>query len=63
MDGRSLVPLIRGESQAGRDHVVTHVNTVSSGKSFPQRCVRTKTRSLDVPRLVRRQDGRSASRR
>jgi len=46
MDGRSLVPLIRGESQPGRDHVVTHVNTVSSGKSFPQRCVRTKTRSL-----------------
>jgi N-sulfoglucosamine sulfohydrolase len=46
MDGRSLVPLIHGESQPGRDHVVTHVNTVSSGNSFPQRCVRTKTRSL-----------------
>ena len=46
MDGRSLVPLIRGESQPGRDHVVTHVNTVSSGKSLPQRCVRTTTRSL-----------------
>ena len=46
MDGRSLVPLIHGESQPGRDHVVTHVNTVSSGKSLPQRCVRTKTRSL-----------------
>ena len=46
MDGRSLVPLIRGESQPGRDHVVTHVNTVSSGLPFPQRCVRTMTRSL-----------------
>ena len=46
MDGRSLVPLIRGESQPGRDHVVTHVNTVSSGLAFPRRCVRTKTRSL-----------------
>ncbi len=46
MDGRSLVPLIRGDTQPGRDHVVTHVNTVSSGKSLPQRCVRTKTRSL-----------------
>ena len=57
MDGRSLVPLIRGESQPGRDHVVTHVNTVSSGQPFPQRCVRTKTRSLHVPRLVRRHDG------
>lgn len=42
VDGRSLVPLIRGESQPDRDYVVTHVNTVSSGKSFPQRCIRTK---------------------
>jgi N-sulfoglucosamine sulfohydrolase len=46
LDGRSWVPLLRGESQPDRDHVVTHVNTVSSGRSFPQRCVRTKTRSL-----------------
>jgi N-sulfoglucosamine sulfohydrolase len=46
LDGRSWVPLLRGESQSDRDHVVTHVNTVSSGRSFPQRCVRTKTRSL-----------------
>jgi N-sulfoglucosamine sulfohydrolase len=46
LDGRSLVPLVRGESQSGRDHVVTHVNTVASGKIFPQRCVRSTTRSL-----------------
>ncbi|MCI0463936.1 MAG: sulfatase [Gemmataceae bacterium] len=46
IDGRSWLPLLRGEKQEGRDHVVTHVNTVSSGKSFAQRCVRTKTRSL-----------------
>jgi N-sulfoglucosamine sulfohydrolase len=46
LDGRSLVPLLRGARQDGRDHVVTHVNTVSSGKSFAQRCVRTRTRSL-----------------
>jgi N-sulfoglucosamine sulfohydrolase len=46
MDGRSLVPLTRGEPQPGRDHVVTHVNSVSRGKSFPQRCVRTKDRAL-----------------
>jgi N-sulfoglucosamine sulfohydrolase len=45
IDGRSLVPLTRGESQPDRDYVVTHVNTVSSGKSFPQRCIRTKTHS------------------
>ncbi|QOV90991.1 sulfatase family protein [Humisphaera borealis] len=45
-DGRSLLPLLRGETQTGRDHVITHVNTVSSGKSFPQRCIRTETASL-----------------
>lgn len=42
VDGRSWLPLARGESQPGRDFVITHVNTVSSGKPFPQRCVRTK---------------------
>jgi hypothetical protein len=26
--------------------VITHVNTVSSGKSLPQRCIRTKDHSL-----------------
>lgn len=46
MDGLSWVPLLKGETQAGRDHVVTHVNTVSSGKAFPQRCVRTRDRAL-----------------
>jgi N-sulfoglucosamine sulfohydrolase len=46
MDGRSWVPLLKGEKQADRDWVVTHVNTVSSGKSFAQRCVRTKDRSF-----------------
>lgn len=46
MDGRSWVPLLNGEAQADRDFVVTHVNTVSSGKSFAQRCVRTKDRAL-----------------
>jgi N-sulfoglucosamine sulfohydrolase len=45
VDGRSWVPLIRGESQPDRDFVVTHVNTVSSGKNFAQRCVRTATHS------------------
>lgn len=41
IDGRSWVPLLQGQSQSDRDYVITHVNTVSSGKSFPQRCVRT----------------------
>ncbi len=46
MDGRSWVPLLKGETQPDRDFVITHVNTVSSGKSFAQRCVRTKDRAL-----------------
>lgn len=41
MDGRSFVPIMLGGKQPDRDHVFTHVNTVSSGKSFPGRCVRT----------------------
>jgi N-sulfoglucosamine sulfohydrolase len=46
LDGRSWLPLLKGEKQADRDFVVTHVNTVSSGRSFPQRCIRTKSASL-----------------
>ncbi len=46
MDGRSWVPLLKGETQSDRDYVITHVNTVSSGKSFAQRCIRTKNRAL-----------------
>jgi N-sulfoglucosamine sulfohydrolase len=46
MDGRSWLPLLKGKSQEGRDYVVTHVNTVSSGRSFAQRCVRTADRAL-----------------
>jgi len=46
LDGRSWMPLVAGQTQPQRDHVVTHVNTVSSGRAFPQRCVRTATRAL-----------------
>ena len=46
MDGRSWVPLLKGETQSDRDFVITHVNTVSSGKSFAQRCIRSKDRAL-----------------
>jgi N-sulfoglucosamine sulfohydrolase len=46
MDGRSWVPLLNGHTQADRDFVVTHVNTVSSGKSLGQRCIRTNDRAL-----------------
>lgn len=46
IDGRSWIPLLNGQKQADRDFVITHVNTVSSGKPFPQRCIRTKDRAL-----------------
>jgi N-sulfoglucosamine sulfohydrolase len=46
LDGRSWVPLLEGKTQPQRDYVVTHVNTVSSGRAFPQRCIRTATRAL-----------------
>jgi N-sulfoglucosamine sulfohydrolase len=46
MDGRSWLPLINGQKQDGRDYVITHVNTVSSGMSLPQRCIRTKDWAL-----------------
>jgi N-sulfoglucosamine sulfohydrolase len=46
IDGRSWLPLLRGETQSDRDHVFTHVNSVSSGIWFPQRCVRTLNRAL-----------------
>ncbi len=44
VDGRSWLPLLRGESQPDRDFVITHVNTGPSRQPtpFPQRCVRTK---------------------
>lgn len=46
MDGRSWGPLLRGVPQPDREVVVTHVQTVRSGAAFPQRCARTRTRSL-----------------
>ncbi len=46
MDGRSWVPLLKGESQPNRDFVITQVNTVFGGRSLAQRCLRTANRSL-----------------
>ncbi|MFN7581056.1 MAG: sulfatase-like hydrolase/transferase [Planctomyces sp.] len=46
LNGRSWLPLLNGETQPQRDAVVTHVNSVSSGKNFPQRCIRTASASL-----------------
>lgn len=46
LSGSSWLPLLDGKTQPQRDAVVTHVNSVSSGKNFPQRCIRTATASL-----------------
>lgn len=59
MDGRSWTPLLNGEKQSDRDFVITHVNTVSSGRSFAQRCVRTAERSLQFHAWV---DGKTSLR-
>ncbi|MCH7824771.1 MAG: hypothetical protein IH849_08215, partial [Acidobacteria bacterium] len=38
-DGRSFVPVLRGEMQAGREVVFTQINSLSSGRPFPMRAV------------------------
>ena len=42
MDGRSLVPLLRGKKQDGRDKVFTFITKTAARRHFPMRCVRTK---------------------
>lgn len=43
MDGRSWMPLIRGEKQENRDYIINNVNGVYSGDhQFPMRVVQTK---------------------
>ena len=55
MDGRSWLPLLKGEKQEGRDFVVTHVNTVSSGQLSAALRADERPRP-HVPRLVGRPD-------
>ncbi|MCA9218181.1 MAG: sulfatase-like hydrolase/transferase [Planctomycetales bacterium] len=38
-DGRSIVPVLKGEHQAGRDHVITHMNRTSGKREYPMRSV------------------------
>jgi N-sulfoglucosamine sulfohydrolase len=45
LDGRSWLPLLRGEQEPAREHVFTQIDSVHSGKQFPSRCVRTKPRA------------------
>ena len=48
MDGRSLLPLIKGEQQDHRDYIINNVNGVADGSQFPMRVVQTKTSALMV---------------
>ncbi len=38
-DGRSFVPILRGEKQDHRDRAFTHINTIASKKSYVMRAV------------------------
>ena len=42
MDGRSILPLLNGEKQDGRDHVFTCYNDNSGARHYPMRCLQTK---------------------
>jgi len=42
MDGRSFAPLLRGESQTGRDYVITEYNENAGGFRHPMRAIITR---------------------
>jgi len=39
LDGRSFLPLLHGETQGGRDHVFTQIDSKAGGAAVPMRCV------------------------
>jgi N-sulfoglucosamine sulfohydrolase len=39
MDGKSFLPVLKGQRQEGRGHVFTHINTIASQTSYPMRSV------------------------
>lgn len=43
MDGRSFLPLLKGETQSGRDMVVKEYNENSGGHRNPMRAIQTRT--------------------
>lgn len=45
VDGRSYVPILKGQSQKNRDLVFTSINRTAGKKEFPMRCVMTKDAS------------------
>lgn len=42
VDGRSYLPLLKGEDQAGRDAVFTSINRTAGRNEYPMRCVMTR---------------------
>lgn len=41
MDGRSFLPVLKGETQTGREHVFTQIDSKAGGAAVPMRCVQT----------------------
>ena len=42
MDGRSFLPVLKGEKQNDREFVYTHINTIASGHSYTMRSLQGK---------------------
>ncbi len=42
LDGRSFLPLLKGEPQEGREHVFTQIDSKAGGASVPMRCVQNE---------------------
>jgi N-sulfoglucosamine sulfohydrolase len=41
-DGRTFLPLLRGQSQAGRDRVFTQIDKKAGGAAVPMRCIQDR---------------------
>ena len=48
MDGRSWLPLLKGEKQENRDYIINNVNGISSGRQYPMRVVQTEKSALMI---------------
>jgi N-sulfoglucosamine sulfohydrolase len=42
LDGRSFLPLLKGETQDGREHVFTQIDSKAGGAAVPMRCVQNE---------------------